>query len=271
MAEIEHGREGGPSEKADAEDDNVFGVLVDNLRIVVIALAIAFALRALLFEPFHIPSSSMAPTLLTGDYVFTAKYAYGYSRVSASPIPLPFIHGRFPAGAPRRGDVVVFKNRLDGGKDYIKRVVGLPGDRVQMIGGALHVNGEPAAREPLGVFAGVDEEGRPVEIHRFRETLPSGKSYVTQHYTYADGTTTGWDDTYEYEVPDGGYFVMGDNRDASVDSRWIGRVGYVPIEDVVGRAQFVLVSFKEDFRLFDPRTWLKLRGDRTFRVIACGV
>jgi signal peptidase I len=207
---------------------------------------------------------------MTGDYVFTAKYAYGYSRVSASPIPLPFISGRIPGGQPRRGDVIVFKNRLDGGKDYIKRVVGLPGDRVQMIGGVLHINGEPAVREPLGVFAGVDEEGRPVEIHRFRETLPGGKTHITQHYEYADGSSVGMDDTYEYQVPEGGYFVMGDNRDASVDSRWIGRVGKVPLEDIVGRAQFVLLSFGDDFRITDPRTWLDLRGDRTLRVIACG-
>lgn len=220
--------------------------LLETLRTLVYAVLIALAVRTILFEPFSIPSGSMKPTLLVGDYLFTSKYAYGYSKHSL-PFSLPLIPGRVLERVPERGDVAVFKLPADGRTDYIKRIIGLPGDRIQMRNGVLHLNGEPVLKEPVGTF--VDEEsGRTIQ--RFRETLPSGRSYEVLDMV-ANGAH---DSTRIFEVPAGHLFAMGDNRDNSLDSR-TGFVGFVPIENLVGRAEILFFSTDGSAALWEPWKW----------------
>ena len=189
-------------------------------------------MRPFLFQPFNVPASSMEPTLLIGDYFFVSKFAYGYSRYSL-PFSLPLFSGRIFGKEPQYGDVVLFRTPHNTSINYVKRVVGLPGDRVQMIDGQLYLNGKPVPREQL---ADVFYEGRPVK--RWRETLPNGAQYVT-----LDLTGNGFlDNTNLYVVPSGHYFMMGDNRDNSQDSRVLGQVGYVPFENLVGRAEIIFWS-----------------------------
>jgi signal peptidase I len=188
--------------------------------------------RSFLFQPFNMPSSSMKPTLLMGDYFFVSKSAYGYSRFSL-PFSPPLFSGRIFGAEPRYGDVVVFRLPRDTSIDYVKRVVGLPGDRVQMIDGQLYLNGNPVPRERL---PDVSYEGRPAK--RWRETLPNGAQYVT-----LDLTNNGFlDNTNLYVVPAGNYFMLGDNRDNSLDSRVLTQLGYVPFENLVGRADIIFWS-----------------------------
>jgi signal peptidase I len=229
---------------------SVLGAAIDGVRTILFALFLSFAIRVVIVEPFHIPSQSMEPTLVPGDYIGAVKFPYGWSHVSTAPIPLPERDGRLFGRNPGRGDLIVFRNPLDGGADYVKRVIGLPGDRVQMRGGVLHVNGEAAPTVPLHTFDGVDPIGRPVSVTVSEETLPGGCAHLIQHFEYADGHEEGQDDTYEFLVPDGEFFVMGDNRDASYDSRLPGRVGYVAAVEIVGRAEFVFMSVGEGGR--DP-------------------
>lgn len=204
--------------------------------IVLPALAIAMLIQALLIKPFRIPSESMLPNLLVGDYLFVSKYSYGYSRYSFPFAPRLF-SGRILASPPQRGDVAVFRLPLHDAEDYIKRVIGLPGDTIQMIGGVLHINGQPIARERLDDFA-LQENGKPRAARRWRETLPNGVKY-----TIVDLIEGGpGDDTLVYRVPADHYFMMGDNRDDSADSRMLSMVGYVPFENLVGRAEFIFFS-----------------------------
>ena len=240
-------------------------MLWDMTRTVATALALSLAIRVIALEPFHIPSASMEPTLVPGDTIGAAKFPYGWSRVSTSPIPLPMIAGRVFGRDPRRGDIIVFRNQLDGGADYIKRVIGLPGDKVQMRGGVLHLNGEAVPTERVDEYDGLDPYGTPVRVSEFEETLPGGCRYHVQHLVYPDGRIEGQDDTYVFDVPQDHYFVMGDNRDASYDSRWPGRVGFVPAAEVIGRAQFVFVSFAEH----GEGGWLNLRSERTMKALPC--
>ncbi len=237
-------------------------------KITLVALVLAYVLRVLVAEPFHIPSPSMTPALMEGDYIFAAKPAYGYSRVSFAPIALPAgLTGRFPAIAPKRGDIIVFKNRRDSGLDYVKRVIGLPGERVQLIEGVVHVNGAALVREHLDVLAGYDSDGRPVRKVRIREWTSPDRAYVTTHLIDpATERARGFDTTAVYAVPEDSVFVLGDNRDESIDSRF-PRVGFVPTSDIVGRADRVILSAQPGFRLHDPRTWSQLRTARTFSVI----
>jgi signal peptidase I len=196
--------------------------------------------RALVFQPFNIPSQAHMPTLLVGDYLFVAKYAYGYS-VYSLPFPAPFLTGRLFAAEPQRGDTVVFRLPRDDSVVYIKRVVGLPGDRIQMRNGALYINGAAVKRERIDDFV-YDEDGRPVRAKRWRETLPNGVSYET-----LDLQDNGFlDNTQEYAVPPGHYFMLGDNRDNSTDSRVLSQVGYVPLRNIVGRAGMVYFSIDRE-------------------------
>ena len=251
--------------------------ILETVKTIVYALLIAGVFRTLFFQPFWIPSGSMKDTLLIGDFLFVNKMAYGYSRHSCPFSICPF-EGRLFGREPDRGDVVVFRHPTEG-TDFIKRVIGLAGDRVQMIRGVLHLNGTAAdmvAVEPfLETFAPQGPQGLPprcanapvcagwvCEKPRFTETLPGGVSHAILNIT--DGSRG--DDTPEFIVPEGHYFMMGDNRDNSVDSRFpqsIGGVGFVPFENILGRADRVMFSSAGQ-RMVYLWTW---RSDRFFEAI----
>jgi signal peptidase I len=215
------------------------GGWLDNGKTIIYAGLIAVGIRTIAFEPFNIPSGSMIPTLLVGDYLFVSKYSYGYSRYSL-PFSPNLFSGRIFGRTPARGDVVVFKNMHDDYVDYIKRIVGLPGDRIQVKGGTLYVNGEPAIRKPLGDVLAVDEGGSAMAEKEYQEKLPGGPEHLIAKMT-DEGPQN---NTQEYVVPPGDLFAMGDNRDNSLDSRFMdGRgVGFLPIDNLVGRAEFIFFS-----------------------------
>jgi len=229
-------------------------------------LALALALRVLVFQPYTIPSSSMEPGLVTGDYVVISKWPYGWSRASI-PFDLPLFPGthgrRIGGGQPRRGDVIVFRRPSDPGEAVIKRLIGLPGDRVQVIGGQVRVNGVPIPRQAMGLAEDHDAPGRIVP--RVVETAPGGKRYVT----YGGSPDGEGDSTDVYVVPEATYFFMGDNRDNSLDSRWPREIGmgFVPAENLVGRAEAIGWSWKQGASLIKPWTWLDLDWSRFFRRI----
>lgn len=230
--------------------------LGENVRTIVYALLIALVLRTLLFQPFHIPSESMVPTLLKGDYIFASKFSYGYSKHSM-PLSPPVFEGRIFGSAPERGDVAVFKYPGDNRTDYIKRVVGLPGDRIQMIGGVLHINGQAVGHEFVESISRPDHFGNMRTTQVYRETFPNGDSHLV--FDQRKGGEA--DDTRVYFVPEGHYFMMGDNRDDSRDSRYFGPV---PAENLVAKAQIIFFSVNENFHLLQPWTWFNFRLDRFF-------
>jgi signal peptidase I len=230
---------------------------VEIIKTIVYALAIALVLRVLLFQPFTIPSASMEPNLYEGDYIVVSKWNYGYSRHSLPWSP-PLFEGRIFGSQPDRGDVVVFKLPQDNRTDYIKRVVGLPGDRVQMIGGLLHINGRAVENVPAGSLR-IDGPFGPMDAAQVDETLPEGRTFRIQDF----GRGFDLDDTQVFEVPEGYYFMMGDNRDNSIDSR--ADVGLVPEENLVGKAQIVLFSWEPGASLWNPVSWFaNLRPSRFF-------
>jgi signal peptidase I len=230
-----------------------------------------YVVLVLLFQPFNIPSSSFIPTLLIGDYVFVAKYPYGFSHFSLpsfldlAPASMP---GRLFANAPKRGDVVVFKLPRDGKTDYIKRVIGLPGDRIQMVHGRLSINGTIVERAPLPSYSTLGHFGRPIDVPHYEETLPGG---VKHEIIEIDGDEGYWANTPVYEVPPGNYFMMGDNRDNSTDSRVPaeqGGVGFVPFDNLIGRAEMVFFSIDsgESSGSASPLSWT-MRWDRLFHLV----
>lgn len=234
------------------------------------ALGIAIVLRTFIFQPFTIPTGSMYPGLMEGDYVITSKYSVGYGRFAALPLPFPNVDGRFLGRGPERGDVIVF--RPEGiNQNYIKRVVGLPGERIQMIGGALHINGDPVEmelvrNEPYSHLSNGQIVGT-YDTELIRERLPGE---AEQHLIYDGIKNNNADDTSAFTVPAGHYFMMGDNRDFSGDSRVPVRLqgaGQVPAENIIGRAEFVLLSVDADFVLYKPWTWGNLRKGRFFKGI----
>jgi signal peptidase I len=224
--------------------------LLENVKTIVYAGLIAVAIRTFLFEPFNIPSGSMIPTLLVGDYLFVSKYSYGYSRYSF-PFAPPIFSGRVFGSVPHRGDVTVFKLPLDNSTDYIKRIIGLPGDHVQMRAGQLFINGQQVQRQPAGDCI-VDESGIRMVQRRYLETLPDG----VRHYI-CKATDEGFaNNTPEYLVPPARVFAMGDNRDNSLDSRFMDRgVGFVPIENLVGRAEFIFFSLDASYPWWQFWQW----------------
>ncbi len=277
-----------------AEKAKSDGGVVETIKTVVYALLIAGVFRTLFFQPFWIPSGSMKDTLLIGDFLFVNKMTYGYSYASCPSIRIPRLgvnvdakdicgwlgegsNERLFGGAPERGDVVVFRHPTSGA-DFIKRLIGLPGDQVQMIEGVLHINGVAVKREDGGVFREEMEEQGPQRTRprcqngpvgdggicaksRIIETLPNGVSYST-----LDRTMTDVDNTGIYNVPEGKYFFMGDNRDNSSDSRVPQSrrgVGYVPYENLIGRADRIMFSSAGN-SMFAFWTW---RGDRFFEAV----
>lgn len=235
--------------------------------VVGVAVLLVLFLRTLLFQPFTIPSASMEPNLYQGDYIIVSKWDYGYSKHSIQFSP-PLFDGRIFGRDPKRGDIVVFKLPVDNKTDYIKRVVGLPGDTVQVKNSQLYINGEALATTNLGAVPGTAPGGgfRDDTATLQREELPGARSaaHLVQDF-YQDGPV---DDTQTYTVPEGHYFMMGDNRDNSQDSRYpmsYGGVDFVPAENLEGRAVLVLLSWKEGSSLWKPWTWLNFHWDRFFK------
>lgn len=230
----------------------------------VIAVLLAMFIRTFFFEPFNIPSGSMLPTLQIGDYLFVSKTSYGYSRYSF-PMGIADFEGRIMEEKPQRGDVIVFKLPSHPSIDYIKRLVGLPGDRIQVRQGRLYINGEMVEREPVGMARVNAPEGGKESLMEYIETLPGG----VMHKIYEVSDSESLDNTEEYVVPDGHYFMMGDNRDNSQDSRVKKMVGFVPEENLVGRAEILFFSIDESASIFKPWTWFgAIRYSRIFDTIA---
>ncbi len=271
------------AEPEDEKKPSAVEETVEIIKTVVYALAIALFLRVLFFQPFTIPSESMEPALLKGDYIIVSKWSYGYSRHSI-PFSPPIFSGRIFGRDPERGDIVVFKLPRDPGVDFIKRLIGLPGDRIQVRDGVVFVNDVAIPRVDAGP---IPDPGEPsLTVEQFRETMASGRTYVT----FDRGPNGQADNTQVYTVPQGCYFMMGDNRDNSLDSRFdpdlqgkpdLGcafpqaasdgivfmqaGVGFVPRENLVGKAQIIMLSWDKDASIFKPWTWfMNARPSRFF-------
>jgi signal peptidase I len=241
--------------------DNKPNSLKDTIKTVVYAVLIALVVRTVGFEPFNIPSGSMIPTLLVGDYLFVSKYSYGYSRYSL-PFGLPLIPGRVLFTEPERGDVAVFKLPTDNKTDYIKLIIGLPGDRIQVRKGILHINGQPVPRKRMKDFIETNQYGNVVRVARFEETLPGGRKHEILELT-DNGPL---DNTDLYIVPAGHYFAMGDNRDNSQDSRVRNAVGFIPKANLVGRAEVLFYSTNGAARWYQFWKWsVAMRFNRFFQ------
>jgi len=210
--------------------------IVENIKTIVYALIIALIIRSFLFQPFYIPSSSMEPNLLIGDRLFVSKYSYGYSRHSL-PFSPKIYNKRIFAKTPKRGDVVVFKTPVDNRTDYIKRLIGIPGDTIQIIDKILYLNDVQIKRKETENSANTNCGVEVVKTNFFEETLPSKKKYIAAYRN--DGTMSNTD---KFIVPENHYFFMGDNRDCSKDSRYLTSVGYVNFNNLVGKAQLIFFS-----------------------------
>lgn len=233
----------------------------DTVKTVFYAVLVALLIRTFAYEPFNIPSRSMVPTLMVGDYLFVYKPSYGFSKHSFPMSLMPF-SGRIFASEPERGDVAVFKLPADNSTDYIKRVIGLPGDRIQMKQGRLYINDEMVERRLSGEFVYRDKIGNIRRLRQYTEVLPGGLEHTILEESDADYA----DNTREFTVPAGHYFMMGDNRDHSADSR--GPVGFVPFENFVGRAEFFFFSTDGSARIWEVWKWFgAMRFSRFFQPV----
>ncbi len=214
----------------------IVSIILDNIKTLLGALIIALLIRSLLFQPFYIPSSSMEPTLLVGDRIFVSKYDYGYSKHSF-PFSPNFSNNRFFSKSPERGDLVVFKTPADNRTDYIKRLVGLPGDVIQFINGDLFINEKKILREPVKISFKIRCGNFFLETNNFIETLPNGAKYTASYKKR--GTLK---NSKKFVVPINHYFLLGDNRDCSKDSRYLDSVGYVNNLNLVGEAKLIFFS-----------------------------
>jgi signal peptidase I len=245
--------------------------LAETIKTLVYAVVIALFIRTFFYEPFSIPSASMVPTLLIGDYLFVSKFSYGYSRYSM-PLGLPLVPGpgRLFFRPPQRGDVVVFKQPRDPSVDFIKRIVGLPGDTLQMKDGVLNINDKPVTLQRVADYYYAapffrDPGCRAGNYAQYLETLPGGK----QHIIIKNCSLPQFDNTQLFTVPPDHYFMMGDNRDDSADSRDpTSGVGYVPVENLVGRAEFIFYSTDGYAAWWEPWKWpFTVRYDRLLTAI----
>lgn len=244
------------------EEKNTQGGFWETTKTVVYAVLIALFIRTVFAEPFSIPSGSMIPTLLVGDYLFVSKMSYGYSKHSL-PLSMPLIKGRIFYTQPERGDVIVFKMPSDNKTDYIKRLIGLPGDKVQMKEGRLYINGERVERKSEGEYVMRDEAGKAMRFEKYTEILPNG----VQHPILEVSDTGVFDDTEEFTVPEDHFFMMGDNRDNSLDSRSV-KVGLVPKNNLVGKAKFLFFSHDDSVAWWQIYKWpMAVRWSRLFNGI----
>ena len=234
---------------------------INNIKSVLLAIFIALIIRSFIFEPFNIPSGSMKPNLLVGDFIFVSKWNYGFSRHSL-PFSLPLIYGKIFNKVPDRGDVVVFKAPYDNRTDYIKRVIGLPGDEIKIINGQIKINDQLILRTKLNDFVDIDKNNNTKRIRKYTEY------FFDKEFDVLDITDNGIvDNTQMYNVPDNHFFVMGDNRDNSQDSRFLKKIGFVPFKNLIGKANFVFFSL-ENSRFFQIWRWPKaIRFERIFKKI----
>ena len=246
------------------------GGILETIKTLLYAGLIAMGIRTVAFEPFNIPSGSMIPTLLIGDFVFVSKYSYGYSHYSI-PFSPDVFSGRIFGSYPHRGDVVVFRNTRNTSEDWIKRVIGLPGDHIQVRAGQLYINGAEVPRTPEGPYESSDENGTRVLTQEYKEALPGGPKHDILKYSDDEEPNIMSDldpnNTEEYVVPEGHLFMMGDNRDNSADSRFIvNGLGFVPLENVIGRAQFIFFSFDAEHPWWQFWQWpLEVRWGRLLK------
>ena len=236
---------------------------IENIKTLFLALLIAIVIRSLLIQPFYIPSSSMEPNLLVGDRLFVTKYSYGYSKHSF-PFSPPIFKDRLFESSPKRGDVVVFKTPADNRTDYIKRLIGLPGDQIRFLDSNLYINNSEVLKSRISqndkIFCGK----KTIDVFTFEELLSNGKKHNTvysKNYSFKDSDI--------YVVPDDHYFFLGDNRDCSKDSRFLTSVGYVHKNNLVGKARFIFFSSdKSEGSIFSFWKWNKsIRFDRFFKII----
>jgi len=238
-------------------------IILENIKTLFYALIIALIIRSFLFQPFYIPSSSMEPNLLIGDRLFVSKYSYGYSRHSL-PFSPKIFNNRILEKRPEPGDVIVFKTPADDRTDYIKRLIGLPGDKIQILDNHLYINGAKIKKEKINNLSKINCGDTLIDVNFYEETLPNGKRYITVYRK--EGSMINSD---EYIVPMNKYFFMGDNRDCSKDSRFLASVGYVSYDNLVGKAQVIFFSNnkKEGF-FYKFWKWKKsLRFSRFFKKI----
>ena len=240
-----------------------FGELWEIVKTLFWAAVIAIVIRTFAYEPFNIPSSSMVPTLLIGDYLFVSKSAYGYGKYSFPGNLVP-VEGRIWEGEPERGDVIVFRPPGDPETDFIKRLIGLPGDRVQMREGRLYINDVMVERAQTGTAEDTDSYMTTVPVTVYTETLPNGVTHTIQEISDDQPL----DNTAEYVVPSGHFFMMGDNRDRSADSRVLSQVGYVPLDNLIGKAEARFFSIRNNLPPWQLWEWpANVRWDRMFQSV----